>query len=240
MPSKMKTCEGHRTALTDAAAAAVQPSLELRLHLDACASCRAAFAEEMQLFAAIDTGLHATANAKVPGSLFPRVRVQLNERPVPGRTWAPAFAAIGVVATLVVAIVFVQGHRRAGAESNLQTNTATRDPAPTEIPDALAPAVVPSRTQAAKREPDRRRPVTSGNQVERVFVLIPAGQKRAVDALLAGLRNGGVKADVLVAEHSEQPSQDFQLSPLTISPIEIKPLAIVSEESALEKEKTIR
>jgi hypothetical protein len=49
-----------------------------------------------------------------------------------------------------------------------------------------------------------------------------------------------VKADVLVAEHSEQPSQDFQLSPLTISPIEIKPLAIVSEESALEKEKTIR
>jgi hypothetical protein len=139
-----------------------------------------------------------------------------------------------------VAIVFVQGHRRAGAESNLQTNTATRDPAPTEIPDALAPAVVPSRTQAATREPDRRRPVTSGNQVERVFVLIPAGQKRAVDALLAGLRNGGVKADVLVAEHSEQPSQDFQLSPLTISPIEIKPLAIVSEESALEKEKTIR
>jgi hypothetical protein len=61
-----------------------------------------------------------------------------------------------------------------------------------------------------------------------------------VDALLAGLRNGGAKADVLVAEHSEQLSQDTQLSPLTISPIEIKPLAIVSEESAPEKDKTNR
>jgi hypothetical protein len=240
MPSKMKTCEDYRTALTDAAAAAVQPSLELRSHMDACAFCRAAFAEEAQLFASIDTGLRATANSEVPVSLFPRVRARLNEQSVPHRFWVPAGVALAAAAALIVAFVFLRGHRRDGAGPNLQMNIATRNPARKTIPAALAPAVVPSRTQAAKREPNNRRLVPSGNQVERVSVLIPAGQKRAVDTLLAGLRNGALKADMLVSEHPEQPSQDLELSPLTISPIEIKPLAIMSEESAPEKEKTSR
>jgi hypothetical protein len=240
MPSKIKTCGDYRNALTDAAAADSVPSRALRLHLNTCAFCRAAFAEETQLFSAIDTGVHATANAEVPVSFFPRVRARLNEQPVPQRAWIPASVAVAAAAALIVAFVFVRGHRREGAGPNLQMNIATRNPAPKTIPDALAAAVVPSRSQVAKREPNNRRLVPSGNQVERVSVLIPAGQKRAVDVLLAGLRNGALKADMLVAEHPEQPSQDLQLSPLTISPIEIKPLTVISEESAPEKEKTSR
>ncbi len=240
MPSKMKTCEDYRTALTDAVAAAVQPSFEIRSHLDACASCRVAFAEETQLFAAINKAVRAAANAEVPVSLFPRVRARLNEQSVPRHSWIPASVAFAAASALIVAFIFVRGHRREGAEPNLQMNIAARNPAPKTIPDALAAAVVPSRTQAAKREPGNRRLVTRGNQVERVSVLIPAGQKRAVDALLAGLRNRASKADMLVAEHPEQPSQDLQLWPLTISPIEIKSLAIMGEESAPEKQKTSR
>jgi hypothetical protein len=236
----MKTCEDYQIMLTDAAAAAVQPSLELRSHLDACTFCRAAFAEETQLFAAIDSGVRANANAEVPVSFFPRVRARLNEQSVPQRSWIPASVAVAAAAALIVAFGFVRGHRRDGAGPNLQMNIATRNPAPKTIPAALSPAVVPSRTQAAKREPNNRRLVPSGNQVERVSVLIPAGQKRAVGALLAGLRNGALKADMLVAEHPEQPSRDLQLSPLTISPIEIEPLTVISEESAPEKEKTSR
>ena len=79
-------CENYREALTEAAAADAVPSGELRSHLDACASCRVAFTEEQQLFAAIDTGVRASANAEVPASLLPRVRVQLNEQSVPERS----------------------------------------------------------------------------------------------------------------------------------------------------------
>src|SRR5277367_1821229 len=70
-------CENYREALTEAAAADAVPSGELRSHLDACASCRTAFTEEQQLFAAIDTGLRASANSDVPATFLPRVRANL-------------------------------------------------------------------------------------------------------------------------------------------------------------------
>jgi hypothetical protein len=76
--------------------------------------------------------------------------------------------------------------------------------------------------------------------VEEVAVLIPAGKKQAIDALLAGVRQGQVKADVLLAEKSEKTLEDLQVSPLDILPIRVSPLADVSPDSASESEKIRR
>jgi hypothetical protein len=241
MPSKMKTCEDYRAALTDAAAAVVQPSLELRSHLDACLSCRTVFTEELQLFAAIESGVRTAANAEVPASLLPRVRVQLNERPAPRRSWVPAFAALAAVAALVSAMVFVRSMGSGATGENPQRISAAHNdlPASTQTsPRTIGP--IETTSPPAKNKTVRAAKTAPVVLAEEVAVLVPAGKKQAMDALLAGVRQGQVKADVLQAEKSEKTLEDLQVSPLDISPIRVNPLADVSPESASHSEKIRR
>jgi hypothetical protein len=96
-------CQHYKEALIEAAAGNVQPQGDLRAHLDACASCRAAFEQERSLFASIDAGLHVTANAEVPASLLPRVRARLDEESAPRRIWATNWLVLASAAVMVVA-----------------------------------------------------------------------------------------------------------------------------------------
>jgi hypothetical protein len=241
MPSKMKTCEDYRAALTDAAAAAVEPSLELRSHLDACASCRAAFAEEAQLFAAIDLGVGTAANAEVPVSLLPRVRVQLNEQRVPHRAWVPAGAVMAAAVAIVAVLVFFHyfGHDAAGP--NPQVNSVAHNVSPAEI-QSIPPTPAPYERSAppAKNKAVRSVSTQPALRVEEVAVLIPAGQKRAMEALLASVQAGKVDGEVLLAEKPEKSLEELQISPLDFSPIEMKPLATAGTELPSQNEETNR
>lgn len=228
------SCENYREALTEAAAANAALSSELHSHLDGCASCRAAFAEERQLFVAVDAGLRAHANAEVPASLLPGVRTKLNELSVPRRSWIPAFAAIAAAAALVIGIVFVRGIGRGDTEQNLRTTAAARGVVPPET--KTVPATVPHVDASAPQSkgklhrPLRIAPVAP---VEEVAVLIPAGQKQAIDAFLASVQQGNGRADVLRAEKPEIPLPELEVSPLAISPLEMKPLVDMIGESPL-------
>jgi len=73
-------CEHYQDALVVAAASGAAPEGELISHLDTCSSCCVVFAREQFLFAAIDSGLNALANAEVPLSFSPRVRVSIGRR----------------------------------------------------------------------------------------------------------------------------------------------------------------
>lgn len=233
------SCENYREALTEAAATNAALSGELHSHLDGCASCRAAFAEERQLFAAVDTGLRADANAEVPASLLPRVRAKLNERSVPRRSWIPAFAAIAAAAALVIGIVFVRGVGRGTAEQDPQVSEAAHGVVQPET--KTVPAAVPHvETSAPPSKGKPHRPLRIGPvaPVEEVAVLIPAGQKQAIDALLASVQQGKVEANVLLAEKPKGTLEELQVSPLEILPIDMKPLADVSAESPSENGKT--
>src|SRR5215472_7642799 len=96
-------CERHKDALVEAAASGTVVRGELRAHLDQCASCRAALAEEQSLFTVIDSGLQVTANADVPPSLLPRVRSRLDEVAAPRFRWVQPF----VLASAGIALAFV-------------------------------------------------------------------------------------------------------------------------------------
>ncbi|MGC1619405.1 MAG: hypothetical protein WA765_13025 [Candidatus Acidiferrum sp.] len=228
-------CENYREALIDAAAAGSARSREVRSHLDACASCRAAFADEMQLFAAIDQGLRVTANADAPASLLPRVRAQLLEQPVSRGSWVPAFAGVGIAAALVLALVFARRPARNAFEASRQAIAAAHN-VPTVLGHSTPTSVVPLKTARTARKHVRggalnATPVGEASGVE-AEVLIPAGQKRALDVLLAQLRQGELQTEVLLAERPEEPLKSLEVSPLDISPIEIKPLPDVSTETA--------
>jgi hypothetical protein len=234
-------CEIYRKALIEVAASDAAPSRELRLHLDACESCRAAFTEELQLLAAIDTGVRATANSEMPASLLPRVRAELNERPVAQRSWIPAGAALAAVAALVVAILFVRGFGRGAVETNPETIAAARNESPAVIqPSKRNAAPIKTMSPPAKIRPVLPVKIASVAKIEEVAVLIPAGQKQAIDALLASVQQGKVEANDLFAEKSAGTLEELQISPLEISPIEVKPLADISPESTSPNEKTRR
>jgi hypothetical protein len=235
------SCENYREALIEAAAADTEPSRELRLHLHACPSCGAAFAQERQLFAALDTGVRATANSEIPASLLSRVRAGLNERPAPQRSCIPAGAALAAAAALVVVFILVRGFGRGATETNPQMIAAADHESPTVIPP-FTQAIAPSETTSSSAKSSSRRPIKPATiaKFEQAAVLIPAGQKQAIDALLAGLREGAVKTDVLLTTNPEQPLRDLQVLPLEVSPIEMKPLEDVSAESASQNEKTRR
>jgi hypothetical protein len=236
----MKTCEDYRTVLTDVAAAGVQPSLELRSHLDDCESCRAIFTDELQLFAAIDTGVRLTANAEVPVSLLPRVRVHLNERPAPRFSWVSAGAAMAAVAAAVLAVVFVRSMGRGAIESNPPTVSVARNGVPIEK-EHSSPGTAFRQNDLRDRPPQLRAAKSASTaQSEQAAVLVPAGQKRAMEVLLANVRQGKIDGEGLFVEHPETALQDLQVAPLVVSPIEVKPLADVSEESASQNEKTKR
>jgi hypothetical protein len=231
----MKTCEDYRASLIDAAAADSTLSHELRSHLDACASCRAAFAGETQLFAAIDSGVYATANAEVPVALFPRVRAQLNERAVAHRSWVPAFATLATVAALIVAVAFLRGFGRGASETNPRMIVAAHNDSPIVIqPSPITAAPIETTSPPSKIRSVLPVEDASVVKIEQDAVLIPSGQKLAIDVFLTSVRQGKVRSDVLLAEKPRKPLEELQVSPLDILPITVNPLADVSAESQSE------
>jgi hypothetical protein len=234
-------CENYREALIEASAVDSAPSPELCSHLDTCASCRAALAEERQLFAAIDTGLRTAANVEAPPSLIARVRAQLNKQPVPQHSWVPIGAAMAASVALVLVIVLARGIGRDPAGANPEVNSIVRNVTPTAIEptppaDAWLEAVGPPAKNKSSR-PIRNARVA---QPEELTVLIAAGQKRAIDALLSSAQRGEPKMNFLLSEKSESLLKELQVSPLIISPIEVKPLADLTAEPASEDGETRR
>ena len=224
-------CENYREALIEAAAEAEHSALprELRAHLDVCPSCRATFTEELQLFTAIDTGLRGTANAEVPASLLPRVRAELNERPVARHTWIPIGAVMAAAFALVAVIIFARGLGSGPAGVNRDVNSLAHNAARAVIQAAsLGIAPVEKTRKTAKHEPLRPARKARVAQAEELTVLIPEGQKQAIDALLSIVRQGNAKANILLAEEAEGSLNETRVAPLVISPIELKPLADLS------------
>ena len=105
-------CEHYKDALIEVAASCSAPHGDLRAHLRECPSCQSAFLEERSLFAAIDSGIHTSANAEVPASLLPRVRVALNEAARPGLRWVRSvvFASASVALASVIFLVVRPRH----------------------------------------------------------------------------------------------------------------------------------
>ncbi len=89
----------------------------------------------------------ACALPQTPKCLLHFFRVcelELNERPIPQRSWIPAGAALAAAAALVVAVVFVRGFGRGAAETNPQMIAAAHNESPAVIQPSTQTAA-PSR-----------------------------------------------------------------------------------------------
>jgi len=133
------SCETYRESLTDAAVSG-EFAPALRHHLTACTSCRSAFEWEEALLIALDAGVRASMNAKVPASLAARVRAEIATEPVPRpRATLPwTFAAAVLAAGAIVAAIYLPLGRNVPAANPIAT---LRPPDATSANSAQPPAL---------------------------------------------------------------------------------------------------
>jgi hypothetical protein len=221
-------CKDHKSALIEAAASGARPQGDLRAHLDVCVPCRAAFEQEQCLFASIDAGLHAAANADVPASLLPGVRVRLQREPPLSRSWLTNWLVLASAAGVLVTLFAVRAVWRTGVERKpVETAGKTSvPPSVTPAPQNRDPVVVPA---AGKNSVSQRQFAMAGySPVPETMVR----GKTMPEVLVPG------DQEILLAEYAEQwrlharpllLAQDFEatiLSPLRVVPIQIAELDV--------------
>jgi hypothetical protein len=221
-------CEHYKEALTEAAASSAALQDDVRVHLDGCAACRAAFEQEQSLFASIDEGLRITSTAEVPASLLPRVRARVDAEAAPNRSLVIKWLALASAAVLVVSFFAARAVWRPVARQNPQTNYARKN----------SPAAVVLPLQEHKQTPERS---AKGDSL-----LFPHGfnSKNSGQHGVQSARNAFPEVlvpgdqEVLLAEYAGQwrahkhrlvLAQEFDatiLAPLQVAPIQIDELDV--------------
>jgi len=219
-------CEQYKNALIEAAASGAAPSGELRVHLAACACCRVAFDEEQSLFAGIDSGLHAVANAEVPPSLVPCVRTQLDEAVSPRFRWVQSlvFASAGVALVFTAFLLTWPRHTTPENLAKQDSTPSLTATAKKESPEYVSPESAQTTAKRmshplSPRKSTNLRIVSSSNPE----VLVPPDEREAFARLVAVLNE---HSDVAASLLAKAPQKDAVVTadPLQIPDIEIKPL----------------
>lgn len=226
-------CEHYKNALIEAAATGAVIQDELRAHLNACASCREAFAHEQSLFAAIDSGLHAATNTEVPISLLPRVRAALDEVAGPQHRWVQPLIFVSASAALVLAI-FLMARPHHGTAENIAKQ------GPVVAPDRVEPAINASPEGPSKDIPTvfahfhAARNSTNLHSVASSTpeVLVPPNEREAFARLIAALNKPNSVAAALLTHAPEKEAGLVSLEPLQIPDLEIKPLEGTEAETS--------
>jgi hypothetical protein len=225
-------CKYYKDALIESAASGAQPHGDLRAHLAGCVSCRAAFAQEQALFSSIDTGLHVTANAEMPGSLLPRVRARLVEAAAPRRMSTPNWFALAGATAMVVAFVAARAVWHANVERNPSTTSVQTNSPGSVVPplqNSVSPSVPlptkeslpPSRSTAVRNPAQPERPAIRNAMPE---VLVLHDQEVLLVSYAEQWRQR--KRPRLMAEESDEKALlPLQVAPIQIAQLDVKLLA---------------
>src|SRR5262249_39856398 len=158
------SCERYKKALTQAAGAETPLPGAVRDHLDACPRCQAAFAGERALFAAIDSGLRATANAPVPPAFLQRSHARLAQETRAARVGSLHWLHVAAAATALI-ILMLPILRPRSAKQPAVGSSAPQDPPGRHLPGqqkAMGEQLWPTRTIAVNSiAPSPQRPANS-------------------------------------------------------------------------------
>lgn len=233
-------CEHHKNALIDAAAAGVAAAeaqssdaqmLDLRAHLESCASCREALAEEQSLFAAIDSGLYSAANAEVPTSLIPGVRARLEESAIAHPRWSPSWFALAGAVVAAAAFFLVVTTRQENPQPAPVNLAANRTPAPQILPSAqgVSPSTPPKKGNSGPRPlastvRNSAQPAELASHKPPLEILVLRDQEILLSTYAQ--QWGSRKHPPLVAGDVDQKAAALlEISPIQIPELDVKPLA---------------
>jgi hypothetical protein len=219
-------CEHYKDALTETVAMGAETTSALRTHLEACPSCRSAFAEERRLFAAIDTGLRSVANGEPSLSFFPRVRGRLDEMQASKHHCTSALIFVAASVALVFAMFLaLRSHQPApGGQTRQIPATSPREAQ--RANSFVAPA---SGNPARTRRKNVSLHVEHSNQPE---VIVPPDEREAFARFVATLRERGDVAVALVIPSAEETSALASAEQIQIRRLEVKPLEGTESETS--------
>ena len=211
-------CESYRKVLMEAAGSGEALPRELEEHVAGCEHCHAAFADEQALFRSIDGALQAAANAEIPGSLLPRVRMHVASDSTKANRRVPvlAFVTGGLV---IGAIVLSSSSLRHSAVSD----STGKEPAARSIQSAVSrePTGLSIQTSSIQVSPSSERLVSRRERL----VVDRVARRSEPEVLVSSEEAAGLRryADLLRAKSLETSNRAAAISD---APFEIKPLEI--------------
>jgi len=185
----------------------------LEEHLAGCECCRAAFADEQALFRSIDGALEAAANAEIPGSLLPRVRMQVASDSTKAYRRVPVLAF--VTGGLVIGAIML-------SSSSLRHSAVSRSTGKEPAAPSIQSAVSREPTGLSIQPP--LRPERLASRRERI-VVDRVARRSEPEVLVSSEEAAGLRryADLLRAKSLETSNRAAAISD---APFEIKPLEI--------------
>jgi hypothetical protein len=228
------SCERYKTVIVEAAAAG-EVGPPLRLHLEGCAECRAAFADEQSLFSTIDSRLSQQMNVSPSLEFLPRVRsaIDLENSGWSVRNsnvWFRWLPTAGVAAVACLALLFaVRHHSHTSEQHQPVTNAVARGPAEAQVqaqqvqpnPEAAFRAVASLTKRPAKRDPQVH---ASGSEREPEILVSPE-ERVALAQFVSGLSRRREVALALTHPAPFEPQPETPPGgPLEIAKLEVPPL----------------
>jgi hypothetical protein len=222
-------CDKYKETLIETAASGAALPNSVREHVNACANCRAMFAGEQTLFAAVDAGLHKAVNVRVPSSFLPNVKASLATETVPTRNPIPGWALVCTTGALALAAAFLSLPR--GAHDKARTEAIilpSKSPAGAgDVGLSFAPERKTRYSTRAFKAPVQQN--VSGTTRSEPEVLIQPEEEVALKRFYAEAHNPERNARAMVTDYEVTPK------PLVIEQIEVRDLKIenLDEESGL-------
>jgi hypothetical protein len=202
-------CKHFQSALTDAAASGA-PTPELRQHLTTCSGCQSAFLVEQNLFASIDSTLHAQVNADIPPAFVSRAQARLAQEKHVAQTpnWIPSWAFAAVSAAVIfLAIVFPM----------IKSRQPRSDSPVAQVPSAVTtnkqnPAATPKEILSASSFTHGNRGVHSQNNSSRASthpsglpeVIVPPVERQAFAQFVAAVQRNNLPGAAAVSPAIEK------------------------------------
>ena len=218
-------CEAYKRELTEAAALGDALPAGAARHFRACAACKAAWLEERELFAAIDSSLRNAVNVAAPASLAAGLRQQiaLQAQAAAPRAWKAlaAWSAVAAVAVLCAAIGWRPKHELPARVNG----PAAAESSPREAPDVavtretVAPPARASAVAVAAKKSQRK--------LDRdPEVLVSADEARgfALYLNLLKARNEAEKAEMDLRKREQLEIEKLAIAELEFRPVDIRPL----------------
>ena len=223
-------CERYQDKLI-AALASGEKSLDLDVaaHLRACAECGKFYEAQVQLFQAIDSGLRAVVNERMPASLLPGVRAQIAAKRMAGSWFLTLVPVAGIV---MVALLILVPLVRYGLHSSAARVAGIPERREIGPEHRLAVLNVPEKPGASPVKKLRDARHVRGSTAAQ-----PAAQTAAVDVLVDPEESRGLRRLAEVVRESPQwamamlhpaelpASRADVIRPVQFSDLEVKPLS---------------
>jgi hypothetical protein len=233
------SCEHHKAVMVEAAAAG-EVTPPLRLHLEGCAKCRAAFTREQSLFSAVDASLSQRMNVSPRPEFLLRIRsvIELQNagwsRPT-AKVWLRWLPMAGAAAVCLALLLAAKHHSGTPAQPPSLRNERAPEAAEMQVHPQRLPPVTESAVRSAagrvERPAKRELPVHAASVVGAPEILVPSDERLALAQFVAGLSRRREVALALARPAPFRPEPETPPGgPLEIAKLEVLPLVPVNEK----------